>query len=515
MQNQSANNKRIAKNTLFLYFRTILVMVISLYTSRVILATLGVEDFGIYNVVGGVVAMFGMISGALSSAISRFITFELGCGDKEKLRKIFSTSVNIQLSLSLIVILLGETVGFWFLNYKMNIPPERIYAANWVLQCSLLAFAINLISIPYNAAIIAHERMSVFAYVSILEVSLKLAIVYLLYVSLWDKLITYSILLVAVAACIRFVYGFYCNHHFEETKYRAVYDKLLLKEMSSFAGWSFLTNTAYLFNTQGINILINLFFGVGVNAARGVATQVENALMQFVNNFTTALNPQITKSYASGEMSAMNKLVIRGAKFSFLLSLLICLPVIMETDFILHVWLTEVPEHTVNFVRLAIVATMVDRIGLTGYTACMATGNIRRYVLWITSVGCLVFPLTYLAYKMGAAVETTYLVYILVYIGVTGTRLWIMKGLLKFPVWDFIHDVVFRIVIVSAVAIVLPAVIIYTMPQSFMRLAISLAVTILSVLTSSFIFGLTYNERSKLSTKMQNIINYNFRNHRS
>lgn len=513
MSDTKANHKRIAKNTLLLYFRTILMMVISLYTSRVVLVTLGVEDFGIYNVVGGVVAMFGMISGALSNAISRFITFELGHGDKEKLKRIFSTSVNIQLGLSLIIIILGETIGLWFLNYKMNIPVERMYAANWVLHCSLLTFAINLVSIPYNAVIIAHERMSVFAYVSILEVSLKLAIVYLLYISFWDKLITYSILLVAVAACIRLVYGIYCNHHFEETKYRAVYDKSLLKEMASFAGWSFLTNTAYLFNTQGVNILINLFFNVGVNAARGIATQVESALMQFVNNFTTALNPQITKSYASGDMSTMNMLVIRGAKFSFLLSLLICLPVIMEADLILRLWLAEVPEHTVSFVRLAIVATMTDRLGLTGYTACMATGNIRRYVIWITSVGCLVFPLTYLVYKMGAEVESAYVVYILVYIGVTSVRLWIMKDLLNFPIWDFVHDVVFRIIFVSAVAAVLPSVIIYAMPQSFIRLIISIVVALLSVLIASYIFGLTNNERNKMTTKMACIINNHLRKH--
>ncbi|MCH5175518.1 MAG: oligosaccharide flippase family protein [Prevotellaceae bacterium] len=512
-QNISTDNQRIAKNTLFLYFRTILVMAISLYTSRVVLATLGVEDFGIYNVVGGVVAMFGMISGALSSAISRFITFEIGRGNVDKLKRIFSTSVNIQLGIALVIILLGETVGLWFLNSQMNIPADRMYAANWVLHCSLLTFAINLISTPYNAAIIAHERMSVFAYISILEVTLKLVVVYLLYISLWDKLIIYSLLLVAVAVCIRLVYGIYCTRHFEETKYTPVHDNQLVKEMSSFAGWSFLTNTASLFNTQGINILINLFFGVGVNAARGIAIQVEHALMQFVNNFTTALTPQITKSYASGNISAMNRLVIRGAKFSFFLSLLICLPVIMEADFILELWLTEVPKHTADFVRLAIIATMVDRLGNTGYTACMATGNIRKYVLWITSVGCLVFPLTYLVYKMGAVVETAYIIYILVYIGVTSVRLWIMKGLLNFPVWEFVREVVFKILLVSAVSVVLPSVILYLMPQSLMRLIISVIIALLSVSVCTYLFGLAKNERNKLTAKMLYIINHKLRKH--
>lgn len=513
MPDTSASNKRIAKNTLLLYIRTIFVMVISLYTSRVVLSTLGVEDFGIYNVVGGVVAMFGMISGALSSAISRFITFELGRGDIAKLKRIFSTSINIQLGISLIIILIGETLGLWFLNCKMNIPSDRMYVANWVLHCSLLTFVINLVSIPYNAAIIAHERMSVFAYVSILEVTLKLATVYMLSISLWDQLITYSVLLVAVAVCIRLVYGIYCSRHFEETKYAAVHDRQLVKEMSSFAGWSFLTNTAYLLNTQGVSILINLFFGVAMNAARGIATQVEQALIQFVNNFTTALNPQITKSYALGDIHTMNTLVIRGAKFSFFLSLLICLPIIIEADFILHLWLVEVPEHATNFVRLAIVATMIDRLGNTGYTACMATGNIRRYVLWITSVGCLVFPLTYMAYKMGAAAETAYIVFILVYIGVTSVRLWIMKGLLNFPVWDFVREAVFRILLVSAISIVLPSVILYVMSQSFTRLAISVIITLLSVSVCTYLFGLTRNERSKLTAKMLYVIDSHLGKH--
>lgn len=507
MQDYSANNKRIAKNTLFLYFRTILVMAISLYTSRVVLATLGVEDFGIYNVVGGVVVMFGMISGALSSAISRFITFELGCGETEYLKRVFSTSMNIQIGISLIVIFLTETVGVWFLNTQMNIPVNRMYAANWILQCSILSFVISLVSIPYNAVIIAHERMSVFAYVSILEVVLKLVIVYLLRISLWDKLITYSVLLVAVAACIRFVYSIYCNRYFEETKYVAVHDRQLVKKMTSFAGWSFFTNTAYVFNTQGINMLINLFFSVSVNAARGIATQVEHTLMQFVNNFTMALNPQITKSYASGDMDTMNKLIIRGAKFSFLLSLLICLPVIIEADLILRLWLVEVPEHSVNFLRLAMVATMIDRLGNTGYTACMATGNIRKYVLWITSVVCLVFPLTYLAYKLGAIVETTYVIYIFVYLCVIGVRLWIMKGLLDFPIWDFIRGVVFRVFLVSAFALVLPFMIVYLMPQSILRLVISVTVTLLSVAITAYMLGLTKNERNKLTVTAMRMIN--------
>lgn len=259
MSDTSTNNKRIAKNTLLLYIRTLFIMLITLYTSRVILNTLGVSDYGIYNVVGGVVAMFSVISSSLSSSISRFITYELGHGDFERLKRIFTTSVNIQIGISFVILVLAETFGLWFLNTKMNIPANRMTAANWVLQCSLISFIINLISLPYNACIIAHEKMSAFAYISILEAILKLTVVYMLLISPYDKLSTYAVLLVIVALLIRLAYGQYCKRHFEESRYKFVYDKPLIKEMTGFAGWSFFGNGAYMLNTQGVDMLINIF----------------------------------------------------------------------------------------------------------------------------------------------------------------------------------------------------------------------------------------------------------------
>jgi O-antigen/teichoic acid export membrane protein len=493
-----ADNKRIAKNTVLLYIRTIVIMVVSLYTSRVVLAALGVDDYGIFNAVGGVVAMFSVISGALSTSISRYITFELGHGDYERLKDIFSTSINIQLVISIIILVLGETIGLWFLNYKMNIPVERLNAANWVLHCSLLSFVFNLLSIPYNAVIIAHEKMSAFAYVSIAEVTLKLLIVYALFISPWDKLIVYAVLMVLVSVVIRLVYGFYCGKHFDETKYKRVKNKALVREMTGFAGWGFLTNTAYIFNTQGVNILINLFFGVAVNAARGIATQVETALSQFVNNFTMALNPQITKLYASGHIGEMNKLVIRGAKFSFYLSLMICLPLILEAPYVLKLWLVEVPDHTVAFVRLSIIATMADRIGGTSYTACMATGTIKKYVLWITSIGFLVFPLTYIAYKFGATVETTYIIFFVVYIILDIVRLIIMKGLFPFPIREFVVEVFLKTILVTALSIVIPLICLYSLPSSFFRLIIVILISIISTSFFTYLFGLKKEERVSL-----------------
>lgn len=501
-----SNNKRIAKNTVLLYFRTFLLMVISLYTSRVVLSTLGVDDYGIYNVVGGFVAMFSVISGALSSSISRFITFELGNGDKDKLSKIFSTSVNIQIFIGLLILVLGETVGVWFLNTQLNIPVDRLVAANWVLQCSLITFIINLISVPYNAAIIAHEKMKAFAYVSILEAVMKLAIVYVLLVFSLDKLILYAILNVVVSIVIRFVYGVYCNCNFGECRYHMIYDKALLKEMTGFAGWNFLTNGAYILNTQGVNILINMFFGVAMNAARGVATQVDAAIMQFVNNFTTAINPQIIKTYATGEKDAMFKLICRGTKFSYFMLLFFAIPFICEADMILSLWLGEVPPHATTFLRLTVLASMANILGNAQYTACQATGKIKKYTIIITFIGCLVFPVTWLLYKCGLPVESTYYVYIIIYLILDVTRLFLMRSMLQFPIEMFVRDVFGVIVVVTLVAVILPLVILYLLPSTWYRLFVTLAVSTISVATSVYLIGLSQSEKSMINSTIRKII---------
>ena len=311
----AANNKRIAKNTLMLYIRMLFMMGVSLFTSRVILETLGVEDFGIYSVVGGIITMFAFINGGMVSATQRFITFEIGKGNIEKLKSVFSTSLQIHALISFIIVVLGETVGLWFLYEKMVIPEGRMDAAMWVYQCSIIACVVNIMSIPYNADIVAHEKMSAFAYISIIEVSLKLAIVYLLLVSPWDKLIVYAILLLLVQLSIRFVYSHYCHKHFDETKYFHSVDKPLFKEMISFAGWSFWGNLAAVLYTQGLNMMLNMFFGPIVNAARGIAVQVQSAVLQFTTNFQMALNPQITKNYAIGDLEQMYSLMFRSARF--------------------------------------------------------------------------------------------------------------------------------------------------------------------------------------------------------
>jgi Na+-driven multidrug efflux pump len=481
-------------------------MVISLFTSRVVLSALGVENYGINNVVGGVVGMFSVVSGSLSGSISRFITFELGRKDYSKLQSIFSTAVNVQILLSFVIIFLGETLGVWFLNHKMDIPADRLYAANWVLQCSLLSFCVGLISVPYNALIIAHEKMSAFAYMSIVEVSFKLIIVYALYISPFDKLISFSILTLTISIVMRIIYGNYSRRHFEEAKYKLQLDAKLFKEISSFAGWSFLTNTAYLFNTQGVNILMNLFFGVTVNAARGIASQVESAVMSYVGNFTVAINPQITKSYAAGEYNSMNSLICRGSKFSYFLMLFFALPIMLEAEYILKLWLTIVPEYTVIFIRLSFIATMINMLGGTGYTACMATGNIKKYTIMMTTVGFIVFPMSWIMYKIGCPPYASYIAFIIVYILVNITRLFLMKQLLNFDPMLFIREVIYKITVVTLVALILPLSLSYEMDSSLLKCIVVILTSLLSTGASIYFLGLSNNEQMVISQKLKKII---------
>lgn len=499
MSNQTSdNNKRIAKNTLLLYLRLILTMGVGLFTSRVVLNTLGVEDYGVYNVVGGVVAMFALFTGSLSAAISRFLTYELGKGNVHKLNVVFSTSVTIQLVLAIVVSLLAEIGGVWFLNTHMNIPADRMNAANWVLQFSILTFAINLVSVPYNAAIIAHEKMSAFAYISILEVILKLVVAYTLYVSPIDKLKTYAFLLALVALIIRFVYSIYCSRNFEECHYKFVFDKSLLKQMTGFAGWNLLGSGAYLFNTQGVNIVTNLYFGVAVNAARGVASQAEGIIRQFVTNFTTAINPQITKSYAAGDMNYMYSLVCRGAKFSYFLMFFFAVPFMFETETIMRLWLKNYPPEAPLFLRLSMIGTLFDILGNATANAAWATGNVKRYYIVIGGVGCLVFPLSWIAFAMGIDAYASYIAFAVIYLVLVFLKLYIIKGLIGFPVIEFYKNVFGRIVPVSILSFVLPAIVYFNMDNCLLRTFVVIAISGISTAAITYFIGMSKGERSKI-----------------
>lgn len=508
MLNQTSdNNKRIAKNTLLLYFRMLFMMVVSLYTSRVILNALGVEDFGIYNVVGGVVTMFTVISGSLSAAISRFITYELGKGDQSKLNKIFSASVTIQLLLSLIIIVLIESVGVWFLNAKMTIPADRVTAANWVLQFSIITFVINLISVPYNAAIIAHERMSAFAYISILEAIGKLAIAFFIMWSPIDKLIYYAILMCTVAVIVRLTYGHYCKKHFTECTYHFHWDKDILKQMFGFAGWNFIGASSVVFRDQGGNIILNIFFGPTVNAARGIANQVNTAITGFVQNFMTALNPQITKSYASGDGEYMMTLIFQGARLSFYMLLLLSLPVLINTHYILVIWLKIVPEHAVLFVRLILIFAMCESISNPLITAMLATGKIRNYQIVVGGLQLLNLPLSYICLKTGFVPESILVVAIIISLACLFARLYMLRGMIGLSSILYMKNVFLNVLVVASLSAIIPYMLFCYMKETFFSFIIITLIAVLCTLVVEFYIGCNQKERFFVLNKVRNIKN--------
>ena len=513
MPDNTTNNKRIAKNTSLLFIRTLVIMFISLYTSRVILKALGVDDYGIYQVVGGVVTMFSVISSSLSTAISRFITFEIGRGDKEQLRKIFSTSVVIQLSLAVIIFVICEIIGIWFIETKMQIPPDRLNAANWVLHCSLVTFCINLLSVPYNACIIAHERMSAFAYIGIYEGVMKLALCYLIFISPIDKLVFYAIAMLLLALSTRIIYTVYCRKNFEESKAKASFNKTIFKEMLGFSGWSFFNSTAFILNNQGINMLMNIFFGVVVNAARGIAVQVETAVLQFVNNFTTAINPQITKCYAAGDYQNMYKLVCRGAKFSFFAMLLLSLPIILEAKQILSIWLVDVPDFAVIFAQLSLVMGMCDCIGNSGYTACMATGKLKKYSIIITSISIFEFPLAWIFFASGAAPQYAYYTYIAIKIAILIVRMFLLQNMIGLKIGLYIKNVFIPIIATTLIAIVPPTALYNCLDESIVRLILIVIISVVSTAFSALYMGMTVNEKNMIIGKTKNIV-YKFIKHK-
>ena len=506
MSDSQANKKRIAKNTLLLYVRMLFLMVISLYTSRVILNALGVTDFGIYNVVGGVVAMFSILSGSLSAAISRFITFELGKKDEEGLRKVFSASVTIQLALSAIIVVLIEAVGVWFLNEKMSIPANRLYAANWVMQFSVITFVINLISVPYNATIIAHERMSAFAYISIFEGIGKLAVAFLIMLAPFDRLIFYSILMCFIAVSVRLIYGTYCKRHFSECSYHFKWDKNLLMKMFSFAGWNFIGASSALLRDQGGNIILNLFFGPAVNAARGVAMQVNNAITGFVTNFMTAVNPQITKSYASGDRDYMMTLIYQGARLSFYILLFLSLPVLVNTHYILVIWLKLVPEHAVAFVQLILIFALSESISNPLVTAMLATGNIKNYQIVVGGLQLMNLPLAYLFLKLGYQPESVLVVSIIISQCCLGARLYMLRGMIGLSSKAYLLRVYLNIILVSIFAAVIPVFLSTKLQESFMTLVSLCLVSVITSSLSIFYVGCNAKERTFVISKTKDLL---------
>ncbi len=506
MSNISENSKRIARNTFLLYFRMLLMMFIGLFTSRIVLQKLGIDDYGVWNAVGGIVMMFSMVTDCVSSAIHRFLAFELGTGDSLRLKKAFSSGVYVQFVLILLLVVLVGGLGYWFLENKMVIPDGRMDAARTVLYVSMGILSLSILSVPFNASIVAHEKMSAFALLSIVEAALKLVVALVISISPYDKLKTYAFLMLAVALIVRASYILYCRRHFEETRGALVYDRESLREMSGFAGWSFIGSGANALNTHGINLLTNVFFGVVLNAARGVAAQVENVVRQFVNNFLTALNPQITKSWAAGEKHYCFELVLKGVKFSYLVILLFLLPLLFEAQGILKLWLVDVPGYSADFVRLALAVLLIDMSGNSLMILQLATGKVKSYyiVTGLSSLLCL--PAVWLAFRLGAGPRWAYIILIAFYLIIYLAKVAIVHKSTGLPVGKLVKKVIFPLCAVTVLSLILPALVAMNMSEGLGRVLLVCLAAWLSTAVSTYFLALTRGEKDFLLSKIAKLL---------
>lgn len=502
-----SNNKRIAKNTLLLYVRMLLMMFIGLYTSRVILDKLGEVDFGIYNVVGGFVTMFTVVSGAMTTATQRFLSFEIGKGKDGNVKGIFSTMIYIHLFLALIILLLGEGIGAWFLNTHMNFPAGRYDAANWVFQLSLLVFILNVINVPYNGALIAYEKMSAFAYFSIFDAIFKLAICYVITLTPFDKLIVYAVLMALIQVILLLMYFTYSKCHFKECRFTGKFNKEYGRNVGSFVSWNLIGSLSGIAKEQGVNVVLNMFFGPAVNAARGIAYQVLSKLNGFVTNFQMAMNPQIIKSYASAEFDNMYKLVFRGAKFSYLLLLTLSLPVVIEAPLILNLWLKEVPNYTVIFLRIAIFTALLNTLSNPLIVTMHATGKVRDYQIVVGGLSLLTLPIVWIALKMGAAPYMAMVIAFAVELVCHFARLYMLVRSIKFPMMRFLKDVTSKVYIITILSMILPVWAYVTIDLTLLRFVTVCLLSILSTIGMGFYLGFNPSDRLKIRTKVVNVIN--------
>ncbi len=490
-----SNNQRIAKNTLLLYLRMFYSLILSLFTARIVLNALGFEDYGLYNVVGSIVAMFGFIRSAMGNSVHRYITYSIGKGNYEDVKKVFSLSIMIFTGLALLIVVLCETVGLWFFYEKLNIPEGRMTAALWVYQFSIITTALSVICVPYDAIIIAHERMNVFAFVQVLNTTLNLGIVYLVSVTPYDKLIIYALLLMLIQVMNRLIYGIYCGRHFPETKFHFVKDWPLMKEMTSFAGWSLIGNLIWVGYTQGVNIMLNMFCGPVINAARGIAVNIQSSVKGFVTNFQMAANPQITKSYAAQDFNRMHSLIFFSSKFSFFLLLILELPIFLEADIILKLWLVNVPEHTIAFLRISLLTMLIGALENPIGTANSATGKIKKFQIVVGCFNVFIIILSYLALRIGYPPESVFIVQLVITLIVQFVKVYLVKKEINLSMRQYVYHLIIPLMIASTVSVIIPGLLYFTIEPGIARLIIVVFVCVFSVVGSAFLFGLNKNER--------------------
>ncbi len=499
MTTVNSNSKRVAKNTLLLYVRMLVTMAVGLFSSRVVLNVLGVEDYGLYNVVGGIVILLAFLNSAMSSATQRYLNVALGKQDDVALNKIISNSLLLHLFVALIIVVLAETIGLYFVNTFMKIPEPRIGVTNWVYQFSIFSFIASVVSVPFTASIVAHERMSAFAWMSIFDVLAKLIIVVSLLFIDYDKLFVYALLLFFQSCLTQCLYFLYCRRNFDECKMHGfLIDRQLLKSMTTFSAWSIIGNFSFLIHTQGIAIVINLFFGVAVNAAQGIANQVNGIIKQFVTNFLIAFNPQVVKTYAAGEFEEMHKLILIGCKVACLMVAFFVVPLILEAPTILKLWLGTVPDYAVVFVRLVLLLTLFDSFSNLLAAAKGATGDIRNYQIVLTSIGLLHLPMVWICFRLGWEPYWAQIVYLFIIIVIQMVRIWFVCRAVKLSLGEFYKEVVFRCSFTIVLALLIPLFMHENFPNGiFYSIATSTSSALLLLLFAFFI-GLKKRERESL-----------------
>ena len=502
MTQRSKNNTQIAKNTLLLYFRMLFSMAVSLYTSRVVLNALGIEDFGVYNVVGGIVTMLSFFNSSMGTSTQRFLNYEMGQNNCEGLRDVFVNAVNAHFIIGVITVIGLETIGLWFVYNKLNISIGQFNAALWVFHCSVISLFVSIISTPYNAAIIANERMSVYAYYSILEVILKLLIVYLLVVIPYNKLIVYALLILAVNFIMPALYNFYCIKHFAECRYRWNWNTNLMKKMFFFSGWMLFGCISDMLSKQGVNVLINIFFGPVFNAARAIAVQVQTAVNSFVANFMTAVRPQIIKSYSAGEYQHMYRLVFSSSKLSFYLLFVLTTPVLIYTDFILQLWLKIVPEYCVLFTRLVLLELLISSAYVPIAQINQASGKIRNYQIAISIIFLLSFVLTYFLYKLGLPVYSTFIISVALAIVGLFVRVFILKYDNNFPASTYLLKIMFPLIPVSGLSLIIPILIYKYTETTFLLFLFNSFVGLVSSIMVIWFLGLDKVEKTFITEKI-------------
>ena len=440
------SNKKIAKNTLLLYIRMLLMMAIGLFTSRVILNALGISDMGLMSVAGSVITMFTFLNATLTSGTQRFISYAIGENNAQRLRAVFKSAMTLHLLLAIIIFFLGETLGLWYVYNKLNVEPGRFQAAMWCYQLSIISTVVGMVQLPFNSALIAHEKMNIYAYMTIFDAVFKLLAAYLIQIVCFDRLILYSILIFAAELLSTFLYNLYCRKHFKECSFSFGYDKGIFRNMLSFSGWNTLGCLAAMGQGTGVNLIINSFCGTVVNGARGIAFQANGWVTRFVENFMVALNPQIIKSYASGDIQRMSSLVINGARFGCYLFLLLGIPLFVEIEFVLKLWLGQCPEHTVAFMRIVMIETLFKTMGTPTVTAMHATGQMKLLNITVGSILLLIVPVSYVCFRLGLSPEQVLLINIIPWIVVPFIRVFLVKKYSqgKFPVGQYLYQVVLK-----------------------------------------------------------------------